>query len=174
MGVRVGRARTSSAAPLSRAQCKWKLERQLLTWQPSVAPLAPQILHLSMRPRRTASVSGSSCPCALMNTCRRWKMGSWCSLQGSVRATCGFWRGQRRWVAYPQMGVLGMPQERATPLGRLRQAARPHTASPHNQCEQPKQRRVPRQRPSRCHAQAWPRARVLPGRHTSLAGHGSR
>ncbi len=61
--------RASSTAPEARAQCRWKLDRQLRTWQPSVAPLVPQILHLSMRPRRTASASFSSCPRSLMYTC---------------------------------------------------------------------------------------------------------
>ena len=52
-----------------RAHGKWKLLRQLRTWQPRVAPLELHSLHLSLRPRRTASGTPSSCPSASY-TCR--------------------------------------------------------------------------------------------------------
>ena len=54
---------------MARAQTMWKEWRQDLMWQPSVAPLRLQALHLIMRPRRTASSTFSSPPDSLTHTC---------------------------------------------------------------------------------------------------------
>ena len=53
---------------MARAQTMWKEWRQDLMWQPSVAPLRLQDLHLIMRPRRTASSTFSNPPDSLTHT----------------------------------------------------------------------------------------------------------
>ena len=53
---------------MARAQTMWKEWRQDLMWQPSVAPLRLQDLHLIMRPRRPASSTFSNPPDSLTHT----------------------------------------------------------------------------------------------------------
>ena len=48
-------ALTSMCHFLKRAQGRWALFLQVATWQPRVAPLLLQTLHLISRPRRTAT-----------------------------------------------------------------------------------------------------------------------
>lgn len=57
---------------MARAQTMWKEWRQERMWQPSVAPLRLQALHLIMRPRRTASSTFSRPPASLTHTCARY------------------------------------------------------------------------------------------------------
>ena len=71
---------------MARAQTIWKEWRHDRMWQPSVAPLRLQALHLIMRPRRTASSTFSSPPVSLTHTCDR-SQGHWSSHSKSL--TCG-------------------------------------------------------------------------------------
>ena len=87
-----------------RAQGRWKLLRQVATWQPRVAPLVPHSLHLRLRPRRTSAGNPSSRPSASC-TCHAtqhqqsmpYKPGSLClpivtgSSQGIYDDTIGIW-----------------------------------------------------------------------------------